>query len=144
MKIILHDVIAIESIFSKLTTKHFPDFKKALKIAKVAKELATIKQSFSDQERMILASYMKADENGNFVVEDGHLVPKDTKPETITKLNKELNDLHGSEVELETLSEPLVFDDERGLEDITPQDILALEGLVEFKFEEDNSSNPAA
>lgn len=146
MKIILHNVPNIELVFSKLVNKHFTDFKKALKIAKITKELATIKQSFLDQQKMIFQKYMKVGEDGNFIVEEDHLVPKSTKPEDVKKLNDELNALHGTEIELESLTSPLVLDDEQGLEDITASDILTLDGIVEFNFEDDSpqsTDNPS-
>lgn len=135
-KVKLHDIPSIHEALGKLINNHFPDFKTALRIAKVGKEIDTIKQSFTEQETAIMKKYMKMDRNGQFVVEEGHLVPIKNDEESIKKLNKELNDLHGTEVELETLSTPLVFTSMEGLEGVTPRDIMVLESIFEFNLEE--------
>lgn len=136
IKIILHDVRTIDDTFSKLTTKRFPNFKAVLQISKAASEIKTIRKSFDDQERAILLKYMKTSEDGNFVFNGNNLVPKSTDPKDIAKLNKELNDLHSTSVELENLKEPLMLDYNDGLLDLTPNDLIALQGLVEIVFDE--------
>ena len=135
-KIKLHEIKAIHEVLGKIINNHFPDFKTALRLAKVGKEVDTINQSFTEQETAIMRKYMRVDRNGNFVVKDQHLVPIKNDEETIKKLNKELNDLHGSEVELETLSTPLVFKSMEGLEGITPRDIMIIESIFDFDIEE--------
>lgn len=134
-KIKLHDIPAIHNIFAgKLANKHFSDFKLALKIAKVTNELGVVLKSFQDQERKVFDKYMKKGPDGNFIIEGNHLVPKKTDDKFILEMNKEINDLHNTEIELDTLPSPLVITDANDLSDITPNDLIALDGLLDFDY----------
>lgn len=135
-KIKSSEIKNIHDSLGKLITNHFTDFRVAVKLAKVAKELDTIFQTFTTQETSIMKKYMKVDRNGNFIVKDQRLVPIKDDAESIKKLNKELNDLYATEVELESLSTPLVIDNSNGLEGITPRDIMILEAIITFNFDE--------
>lgn len=135
-KIKSSEIKNIHDSLGKLITNHFPDFRVAVKLAKVAKELDTIFQIFTNQETSIMKKYMKVDNNGNFIIKDQRLVPIKNDDESIKKLNKELNDLYATEVELESLSTPLTIDTPSGLEGITPRDIMILEAIIIFNFDE--------
>ena len=140
VKIKLHDTTAILSVLDKLATKRF-NIKKVITLAKVKKEVSELRGTLITQETAIFEKYMKKKEDGNFLVENNNLVLKDTSPKSIQAFNKEMNDLHGSMVELESIHSPIVFDesDVEVLSDITSNDILALEGIIEINVDDQTS-----
>lgn len=135
MKKKLGEVLAVYAIFETLTHKHYTNFGLSFKIAKAAKELASHRDFYVGEERKIIETYAEKDKDGQVKIIDGNRIGfKDQKD--AMSFNKEINELANTEVDIFEPFELKLSDFRNGDMDLTPSDILALEGFVTFVDDE--------
>lgn len=136
MKKSLAEILKVSPIFKSLTTKHFNNFSLSYKIAKASKQLNEHSNFYAEEERKIVEQYAVKDEKtGQVKIIDGNRITfKDQ--ENAMKFNKEIQDLQKTEVDIFEPIDIHINDFKPGDMDLTPSDILNLEGFVNFIDEE--------
>lgn len=131
MKKNLAEILAVTQVFKSLTTKHFSNFSISYKIAKASKELDEHTKFYSEEERKLVTKYAVKDEKGQVKILDGNRISfKDQ--EDAMNFNKEIIALQQTEVDVFDPIE-INFKDFKNNEcDLTPADIIALEGFIDF------------
>lgn len=143
MKKSFAEIIAVASVFQLLTTKHYNNFSLSYKIAKASRELEEKRSFYSNEERKIVETYAIKDDKGNVKIVDGNRVTFKTQ-EDANKFNEEVIKLQKTEVDV---FDPIVISvsdiKKEDVVDLTPANILALEGFVIFKDYQKDSKKEA-
>lgn len=134
----LGEILVVAPVFGTLANKHYNNFGLSYKIAKANKLLNEQREFYTSEERKIVETYAVKDENGQVKIVNGNQISFKDKDDAI-KFNTEINKLQQTEVEIFEPIEIKFNDFRDGEMDLTPSDILALEGFVIFNDEEENS-----
>ena len=136
MKKKLSEILAVSAIFEALTHKHYTNFSLSFKIARAAKELASQKDFYIGEERKIIELYAQKDENGQVKIVNGNQISFKDQEDAL-KFNKDINDLANTEVDIFEPLEIKMSDFKEGEMDLTPNDLITLDGFVVFVDEEE-------
>ena len=132
MKKKLFEILAVADLFKILANKHFNNFSTSYEIAKAMKELSAHKDFYIAEEKKIVEAYASKDENGQIIIMNGNQIKFDNK-ENAAKFNAEITDLQKMEVDIFEPFEIKLSDFKNSEMDLTPNDIINLEGFVIFK-----------
>ena len=132
MKKKLIEILAVADLFKILANKHFNNFSTSYEIAKAMKELSAHKDFYIAEEKKIVEAYASKDENGQIIIMNGNQIKFDNK-ENAAKFNAEITDLQKMEVDIFEPFEIKLSDFKNSEMDLTPNDIINLEGFVIFK-----------
>lgn len=132
MKKKLIEILNVSKVLKDLTTKRFNNFSVSYKIAKAAKLVDEQNAFYVEEERKIVEHYaVKDKETGQVKIIDGNRISFANQDDAMN-FNKEINDLQQTEVEVFDPIDIHISDFRSGDMDLTPSDILALEGFVNF------------
>lgn len=132
MKKKLIEILNVSKVLKDLTTKHFNNFSVSYKIAKAAKLVDEQNAFYVEEERKIVEHYaVKDKETGQVKIIDGNRISFANQDDAMN-FNKEINELQQTEVEIFDPIDIHISDFRSGDMDLTPSDILALEGFVNF------------
>lgn len=132
MKKNLMEILNVSKVFKNLTTKRFNNFSVSYKIAKAAKSLDEQSKFYAEEERKIVDQYAVKDEKtGQIKIIDGNRISFKDQEDAIN-FNKEITKLQQTEVDIFDPIDIHMSDFRTGDMDLTPSDILALEGFVNF------------
>lgn len=132
MKKKLIEIINVSKVLKDLTTKRFNNFSVSYKIAKAAKLVDEQNAFYIEEERKIVEQYaVKDEETGQVKIIDGNRISFANQDDAMN-FNKEINELQQTEVEIFDPIDIHISDFRSGDMDLTPSDILALEGFVNF------------
>ena len=132
MKKKLIEILNVSKVLKDLTTKRFNNFSVSYKIAKAAKLVDEQNAFYVEEERKIVEHYaVKAKETGQVKIIDGNRISFANQDDAMN-FNKEINELQQTEVEIFDPIDINISDFRSGDMDLTPSDILALEGFVNF------------
>lgn len=132
MKKKLIEILNVSKVLKDLTTKRFNNFSVSYKIAKAAKLVDEQNAFYIEEERKIVEQYaIKDEETGQVKIIDGNRISFANQDDAMN-FNKEINELQQTEVEIFDPIDIHISDFRSGDMDLTPSDILALEGFVNF------------
>ena len=132
MKKKLIEILNVSKVLKNLTTKRFNNFSVSYKIAKAAKLVDEQNSFYIEEERKIVEQYaVKDEETGQVKIIDGNRISFANQDDAMN-FNKEINELQQTEVEIFDPIDIHISDFRSGDMDLTPSDILALEGFVNF------------
>ena len=132
MKKKLIEILNVSKVLKDLTTKRFNNFSVSYKIAKAAKLVDEQNSFYIEEERKIVEQYaVKDEETGQVKIIDGNRISFANQDDAMN-FNKEINELQQTEVEIFDPIDIHISDFRSGDMDLTPSDILALEGFVNF------------
>mgnify|MGYP001771868159 FL=1 len=132
MKKKLIEILNVSKVLKDLTTKRFNNFSVSYKIAKAAKLVDEQNAFYVEEERKIVEHYaVKDEETGQVKIIDGNRISFANQDDAMN-FNKEINELQQTEVEIFDPIDIHISDFRSGDMDLTPSDILALEGFVNF------------
>lgn len=132
MKKKLIEILNVSKVLKNLTTKRFNNFSVSYKIAKAAKLVDEQNAFYVEEEGKIIEHYaVKDEETGLVKIIDGNRISFANQDDAMN-FNKEINELQQTEVEIFDPIDIHISDFRSGDMDLTPSDILALEGFVNF------------
>lgn len=132
MKKNLMEILNVSKVFKKLTTKRFNNFSVSYKIAQAAKFLDEQSKFYAEEERKIVEQYaIKDEKTGQVKVIDGNRIGFKDQDDAVN-FNKEITKLQQTEVDVFDPINIHMSDFRTGDMDLTPSDILALEGFINF------------
>ena len=132
MKKKLIEILNVSKVLKDLTTKHFNNFSVSYKIAKASKLVDEQNAFYVEEERKIVEHYaVKDKETGQVKIIDGNRISFANQDDAMN-FNKEINELQQTEVEIFDPIDIHMSDFRSDDIDLTPSDILALEGFVNF------------
>lgn len=132
MKKSLAEIIKVSKVFKNLTTKRFNNFSVSYKIAKASKSLDEQNKFYAEEERKIVEQYAVKDEKtGQVKIIDGNRISFKDQDDAMN-FNKEIIKLQQTEVDIFDPIDIRMSDFRSGDMDLTPSDILDLEGFVNF------------
>ena len=132
MKKKLIEILNVSKVLKDLTTKRFNNFSVSYKIAKAAKLVDEQNAFYVEEERKIVEHYaVKDKETGQVKIIDGNRISFANQDDAMN-FNKEINELQQTEVEIFDTIDIHMSDFRSDDIDLTPSDILALEGFVNF------------
>ena len=132
MKKKLIEILNVSKVLKNLTTKRFNNFSVSYKIAKAAKLVDEQNAFYVEEERKIVEQYaVKDKETGQVKIIDGNRISFANQDDAMN-FNKEINELQQTEVEIFDPIDIHMSDFRSDDIDLTPSDILALEGFVNF------------
>lgn len=132
MKKKLIEILNVSKVLKNLTTKRFNNFSVSYKIAKAAKLVDEQNAFYVEEEGKIIEQYaVKDEETGLVKIIDGNRISFANQDDAMN-FNKEINELQQTEVEIFDPIDIHISDFRSGDMDLTPSDILALEGFVNF------------
>ena len=132
MKKKLIEILNVSKVLKDLTTKRFNNFSVSYKIAKAAKLVDEQNAFYVEEERKIVEHYaVKDKETGQVKIIDGNRISFANQDDAMN-FNKEINELQQTEVEIFDPIDIHMSDFRSDDIDLTPSDILALEGFVNF------------
>ena len=132
----LIDLINIAPVLNTLTGKHYKNFKVALEIAELKKEISSKVEFYMTQEKDIADTYAMKDDKGQLIIENGSQI-KFENAEKAINFNKAVFELKNTEVEIKGPIEIDVTNDFREGEDtLTPDEIVQLSDIFSFKLPE--------
>ena len=132
MKKKLIEILNVSKVLKNLTTKRFNNFSVSYKIAKAAKLVDEQNSFYVEEEGKIIEHYaVKDEETGLVKIIDGNRISFANQDDAMN-FNKEINELQQTEVEIFDPIDIHISDFRSGDMDLTPSDILALEGFVNF------------
>lgn len=132
MKKKLIEILNVSKVLKDLTTKRFNNFSVSYKIAKAAKLVDEQNAFYVEEERKIVEHYaVKDKETGQVKIIDGNRISFENQDDAMN-FNKEINELQQTEVEIFDPIDIHISDFRSGDMDLTPSDILALEGFINF------------
>lgn len=132
----LIDLINIAPVLNTLTGKHYKNFKVALEIAELKKEISSKVEFYMTQEKDIADTYAMKDDNGQLIIENGSQIKFENSEKAIN-FNKAVFELKNTEVEIKGPIEIDVDNDFREGEDtLTPDEIVQLSDIISFKLPE--------
>ena len=132
----LIDLINIAAVLTTLTGKHDKNFKVALEIAELKKEISSKVEFYMTQEKDIADTYAMKDDKGQLIIENGSQIKFENSEKAIN-FNKAVFELKNTEVEIKGPIEINVANDFREGEDtLTPDEIVQLSDIISFKLPE--------
>lgn len=132
MKKNLMEILNVSKVFKNLTTKRFNNFSVSYKIAQAAKFLDEQSKFYSEEERKIVEQYaIKDEKTGQVKVIDGNRIGFKDQDDAVN-FNKEITKLQQTEVDIFDPIDIHMSDFKTRDMDLTPSDILALEGFIIF------------
>lgn len=132
----LIDLINIAPVLNTLTGKHYKNFKVALEIAELKKEISSKVEFYMTQEKDIADTYAMKDDKGQLIIENGSQIKFENSEKAIN-FNKAVFELKNTEVEIKGPIEIDVTNDFREGEDtLTPDEIIQLSDVISFKLPE--------
>ena len=132
MKKKLIEILNVSKVLKDLTKKHFNNFSVSYKIAKAAKLVDEQNAFYVEEEGKIIEHYaVKDEETGLVKIIDGNRISFANQDDAMN-FNKEINELQQTKVEIFDPIDIHISDFRSGDMDLTPSDILALEGFVNF------------
>ncbi len=132
MKKSLAEILKVSKVFKNLTTKCFNNFSVSYKIAQASKSLDEKSKFYAEEERKIVEQYAVKDEKtGQVKIIDGNRISFKDQDDAIN-FNKEIIKLQQTEVDIFDTIDIHMSDFRSGDMDLTPSDILDLEGFVNF------------
>ena len=132
MKKKLIEILNVSKVLKNLTTKRFNNFSVSYKISKAAKLVDEQNAFYVEEEGKIIEHYaVKDEETGLVKIIDGNRISFANQDDAMN-FNKEINELQQTEVEIFDPIDIHISDFRSGDMDLTPSDILALEGFVNF------------
>lgn len=132
----LIDLINIAPVLNTLTGKHYKNFKVALEIAELKKEISSKVEFYMTQEKDIADTYAMKDDKGQLIIENGSQIKFENSEKAIN-FNKAVFELKNTEVEIKGPIEIDVTNDFREGEDtLTPDEIIQLSDIISFKLPE--------
>ena len=132
MKKSLAEILKVSKVFKNLTTKRFNNFSVSYKIAQALKSLEEQSKFYAEEERKIVEQYAVKDEKtGQVKIIDGNRISFKDQEDAIN-FNKEIIKLQQTEVDVFDPIDIYISDFRSGDMDLTPSDILDLEGFVNF------------
>ena len=132
MKKSLAEILKVSKVFKNLTTKCFNNFSVSYKIAQASKSLDEKSKFYAEEERKIVEQYAVKDEKtGQVKIIDGNRISFKDQGDAIN-FNKEIIKLQQTEVDIFDTIDIYMSDFRSGDMDLTPSDILDLEGFVNF------------
>ena len=120
----------------ELAGKRFSNWAISIKLTKALKELETQKDIYVEKETTIVNHYGLKDENGK-VLYDRNGQPKFKDVKTFEEFQKELLELQHTEVEIFDTILLNVNDFKPDEAPLNPNQIIALEGFVDFDIDEE-------
>lgn len=137
MKKSLAEILKVSKVFKNLTTKRFNNFSVSYKIAQASKSLDEQSKFYAEEERKIIEQYAVKDEKtGQVKIIDGNRISFKDQDDAIN-FNKEIIKLQQTEVDIFDIIDIYMSDFRSGDMDLTPSDILDLEGFVNFIDDEE-------
>ena len=137
MKKSLAEILKVSKVFKNLTTKRFNNFSVSYKIAQALKSLDEQSKFYAEEERKIIEQYAVKDEKtGQVKIIDGNRISFKDQDDAIN-FNKEIIKLQQTEVDIFDTIDIYMSDFRSGDMDLTPSDILDLEGFVNFIDDEE-------
>ena len=132
MKKSLAEILKVSKVFKSLTTKCFNNFSVSYKIAQASKSLDEQSKFYAEEERKIVEQYAVKDEKtGQVKIIDGNRISFKDQDDAMN-FNKEIIKLQQTEVDIFDPIDIHLSDFRSGDMDLTPSDILDLEGFVNF------------
>lgn len=132
MKKSLAEILKVSKVFKNLTTKRFNNFSVSYKIAQASKSLDEQSKFYAEEERKIVEQYAVKDEKtGQVKIIDGNRISFKNQEDAMN-FNKEIIKLQQTEVDIFDPIDIYMSDFRSGDMDLTPSDILDLEGFVNF------------
>lgn len=132
MKKSLAEILKVSKVFKNLTTKRFNNFSISYKIAQASKTLDEQSRFYAEEERKIVDQYAVKDEKtGQVKIIDGNRITFKDQDDAMN-FNKEIIQLQQTEVDIFDPIDIHISDFRSGDMDLTPSDILDLEGFVNF------------
>lgn len=133
MKKSLIEILNVSPVFRSLTTKRFNNFSLSYKIAKASKELDEKREFYINEERKIVDELaLKDEKTGQIKFVDGNKVTFQNSDDAM-KFNERVVALQKTEVDIfDTIKIDIRKDIDMSKMDLTPSDILTLEGFVDF------------
>lgn len=130
MKLI--EILTANEALKKLANSKFNSFKKSYELSKLRKQVDEEVNFYVEEEKKIVESYASKDENGKPIFLDGGRIKLDSL-EAKNNFEKEISELR--ELEIDKISKVTISsNDFKSEDDIpTPNEILALEVLIDFK-----------
>lgn len=139
MKKSLIEILKVSKVFKNLTTKRFNNFSVSYKIAQAAKSLDEQSKFYTEEESKIVEQYAVKDEKtGQVKIIDGNRISFKDQDDAMN-FNKEIIKLQQTEVDIFEPIDIHMSDFRSGDMDLTPSDILDLDGFVNFIDEEESS-----
>lgn len=128
MKLI--EILNANEALKKLANSKFNSFKKAYELSKLRKQVDEEVNFYIEEEKKIVEAYASKDENGTPIFLDGGRIKLDSV-EAKNNFEKDINELRNLEIDKisKVTISPADFNDEIP----TPNEILALEVLIDFK-----------
>ena len=130
MKLI--EILTANESLKKLANSKFNSFKKAYELSKLRKQVDEEVNFYVEEEKKIVETYASKGEDGKPIFLDGGRIKLDSI-EAKNNFEKEINELR--ELEIDKISKVTInSNDFKSEDDIpTPNEILALEVLIDFK-----------
>lgn len=130
MKLI--EILTANEALKKLANSKFNSFKKAYELSKLRKQVDEEVNFYVDEEKKIVETYASKGEDGKPIFLEGGRIKLDSL-EAKNSFEKEINELR--ELEIDKISKVTInSNDFKSEDDIpTPNEILALEVLIDFK-----------
>ena len=130
MKLI--EILTANEALKKLANSKFNSFKKSYELSKLRKQVDEEVNFYVEEEKKIVESYASKDENGKPIFLDGGRIKLDSL-EAKNNFEKEISELR--DLEIDKISKVTISsNDFKSEDDIpTPNEILALEVLIDFK-----------
>ncbi len=132
----LIELVVIMPVLNTLTGKHYKNFKVALEIAELKKEISSKVEFYMAQERDIANTFAMKDDNGQLIIENSSHI-KFENAEKAVGFNNAVLELKNTEVEIKAPIEIDITKDFRdGEEILTPDEIVQLSDIISFKLPE--------
>lgn len=131
MKKKLIEVVQVSELFQLLSRTHFNNFTTSYAIAKAVKEINGHKEFYISEEKKIVEAYASKDKDGQVIVMDGNRIKFDNM-ENAQKFNSEISNLQKTEIDIFEPIELKLSDFKDGDMNLTPNDIMALDGFIVF------------
>ena len=130
MKLI--EILTANEALKKLANSKFNSFKKAYELSKLRRQVDEEVNFYVDEEKKIVETYASKGEDGKPIFLEGGRIKLDSL-EAKNSFEKEINELR--ELEIDKISKVTIkSNDFKSEDDIpTPNEILALEVLIDFK-----------
>ena len=125
------EIVRASDAIKMFSSKRYSNWSVAVKISKMSKVLDENKNFCVEQERKIIDHYAEKDESGQIVIANGNQITfKDA--ETKAAFQDELNALHSTKVQVPDVIVIKPSDFAPGEISISPDDILRVEGFIDF------------
>ena len=128
MKLI--EILNANEALKKLANAKFNSFKKAYELSKLRKQVDEEVNFYIEEEKKIVEAYASKDENGTPIFLDGGRIKLDSV-EAKNSFEKDINELRN--LEIDKISKVSISPSDFKDDIPTPNEILALEVLIDFK-----------